>query len=500
MPSPSRSLEPQTTSNILRQQLVALDREGRSLILKRTDLEEQLHFLQNRISENITNIQQKMEVLDRAMSAEEKAGQQLTFRHSVLRSDDVFDGLCARLKHDVALRIAVHAIANGRGSIDHHNKMAAALMTELAGDLSEAFEPIATRIQQLNKNDDNDDVAVPSVVDAPSASIRSSPSLRGRSAERPVKSQTVAPLKPLVPYRSPSIKSEDSSSQQSALTQVTTNMYAPATYTPNNTYAPANMFASASPAIQSGMNPPASSNGNGGVTKVAGADTNSMMSRLDKSYPGLLDSLTTPLTRKRPAPSPVARDSSPSTSEKGGTPVKTFKRHKITKEPIMAPAFTEFMQKLQSLHQHGKSIAKDIKCSKCQHLRRDVRVLACLHLYCHKCIVSLRNSAEKGDAVTGFRAFCIVPNCNASVAGKTSVVDPELIDFLGWYDTQTAALPTSAAELHVMKYSLDRTPDDEDVKAKKKAVEKAISDARIRGLLDPPVDLIKIAKLARKPY
>ena len=175
-------------------------------------------------------------------------------------------------------------------------------------------------------------------------------------------------------------------------------------------------------------------------------------------------------------------------------------RHITDHSAVMAPAFVEFMQKLQKLHQHGKSVAKDIKCSKCQQLRRDVRVLSCLHLYCHKCIVSLRNSAEKGDAVTGFRAFCVVQDCKGSIAGKTSVVDPELIDFLGWYDTQTAALPTSAAQLHVLKYSLDRTPDDEDVKAKKMAVEKEISNARIRGELDLPVDLVKIARLARKPY
>ena len=332
MSSPSRSLGPEPTTDTLRQQLITLDSEGQSLKFKRTDLEDQLQSLQKKISENITNIRQKMKELDGALSSEQSAGQQLTFRNSVLNNDDLIDGLCARSQHDVALRIAVHAIANGRGSVDHHNKMAAALMTELAGDLSQIFEPIAIRVQQRNDNDD-DDIAVPSVVDAPSVSARSSSSLHEISVDKPANSRTVAPLKPLVPYRSPSIKSEDSSSHQSALTQVAPNMYAPPRYTPNKTYAPANMFAPTSSAIQPGMSPPASSNGNGAATKVAGSDTKSMMSRLDRSYPGLLDSLTTPLPKKRPAPSVVAREPSPNTSERGGTPIKTVKRHKITKEP-----------------------------------------------------------------------------------------------------------------------------------------------------------------------
>ncbi len=333
MSSPSRSLEPQSTTNSLRQQLITLDREGQSLKLKRTDLEDQLQSLQKKISENITNIRQKMKELDRALGSERSAGQQLTFRNSVLNNDDLVEGLCARSQHDVALRIAVHAIANGRASVDHNNKMAAALMTELAGSLSQILKPIATRIQQRNDNDDDDDIAVTSVVDAPSVSARTSSSLREISVDRPANRRTVAPLKPLVPYRSPSIKSEDSSSHQSALTQVAPNMYAPPTYTPNKTYGPANMFAPTSSAIQPGMSPPASSNGNGAAAKVAGSDTKSMMSRLDKSYPGLLDSLTTPLPKKRPAPSVVAREPSPNTSERGGTPIKTVKRHKITKEP-----------------------------------------------------------------------------------------------------------------------------------------------------------------------
>ena len=156
MSSPSRSLGPEPTTDTLRQQLITLDSEGQSLKFKRTDLEDQLQSLQKKISENITNIRQKMKELDGALSSEQSAGQQLTFRNSVLNNDDLIDGLCARSQHDVALRIAVHAIANGRGSVDHNNKMAAALMTELAGGLSQLLEPIATRVQQRNDTDDDD--------------------------------------------------------------------------------------------------------------------------------------------------------------------------------------------------------------------------------------------------------------------------------------------------------------------------------------------------------
>jgi hypothetical protein len=166
----------------------------------------------------------------------------------------------------------------------------------------------------------------------------------------------------------------------------------------------------------------------------------------------------------------------------------------------MQPAFVDFLAKLQKLHQSGKSISRVLQCSKCQNVRRDVRVLSCLHLYCHKCIVTLRNEASAGDALTGFKASCSVGDCKGSVSGKTSVIDGDIVDFLNWYDTQDAAIGHNTAQLQVMKLALEKTPDDDDVRDKKRAVEKGVHDAKRRKEIDLPVDLVKLVKLIRKPF
>lgn len=166
----------------------------------------------------------------------------------------------------------------------------------------------------------------------------------------------------------------------------------------------------------------------------------------------------------------------------------------------MAGSFIQFLKQVESLHQQGKSITTLIKCSKCQNNRRDVRILNCLHLYCHRCILTLRATAEKGDAVTGFRASCVIPGCPEVVSGKTAVLDSDIVEFLTWYDTQPAGIQHGPAQIQVMKAALDKTPDDEDVKAKSKAIKKVVDDDRMRGAISPPCDLIKIARLIRKPY
>lgn len=158
------------------------------------------------------------------------------------------------------------------------------------------------------------------------------------------------------------------------------------------------------------------------------------------------------------------------------------------------------MKHLEQMHQQGRSIASNIRCSRCQQSRRDARVLNCLHMYCHKCILQLRAEAGKGDARTGFRAFCVRPGCDEAVSGKTTVVDSELIDFLIWYDSQPASVKHGAAQVFVLSAALVKNPGDDDIKRKLDSVETQVNALRLTGGVDGPCDLLKIAKLARKPY
>jgi hypothetical protein len=152
------------------------------------------------------------------------------------------------------------------------------------------------------------------------------------------------------------------------------------------------------------------------------------------------------------------------------------------------------------MHHQGESIGDLLQCSKCHEKKRDTRVLNCLHLYCQKCVVALRTEAEKGDAVLGFRAFCVVQGCNAHVSGKTLVVDEELIKFLTWYDTQPVNVPSGPAQLQVVKAALEKFPGDREVEQKLANIQRGIKALKDIGEPEPECDLLLIAKLARKPW
>ena len=158
------------------------------------------------------------------------------------------------------------------------------------------------------------------------------------------------------------------------------------------------------------------------------------------------------------------------------------------------------MTKLETLHKKGKSIANHIKCSKCLQIKRDARVLNCLHIYCHKCVLNLRASASKGSPVHGFRAFCVTTGCTEPVSGKTTVVDPEIIEFLSWYDAQAPEVTETEAKLWIVNTALERKPDNADIKRKLRSIEREIQGPEQSGTEDGPCDLLQMAKLARKPY
>lgn len=168
--------------------------------------------------------------------------------------------------------------------------------------------------------------------------------------------------------------------------------------------------------------------------------------------------------------------------------------------PAYTPTFAQWIKRLETLHQQGTSIADLLKCSRCKETKAKCRILSCLHLYCHKCVLALRNAAEKGNPVTGFRAFCVQPDCDNEVSGKTSVVESEAMTFLKWYDEQPAGLTSTAARLHVLNGAIADFPDDNEVQRKLSVVNAQIKQLRLTGQPDKKADLLQLVKLARKPY
>jgi hypothetical protein len=158
------------------------------------------------------------------------------------------------------------------------------------------------------------------------------------------------------------------------------------------------------------------------------------------------------------------------------------------------------MKHLEQLHRSSKSLASHIRCSRCNQIKRDVRVLNCLHMYCHRCILQLRDQGQKGNAITGFSAKCVHDGCNQVVSGKTTVIDSEIIDFLQWYDQQQPAISSIPCQIHVLNTAVGRHPNDVGIKETLDHFQKQARAMQSVPYGDQPCDLMIIAKLIRKPY
>ncbi len=158
------------------------------------------------------------------------------------------------------------------------------------------------------------------------------------------------------------------------------------------------------------------------------------------------------------------------------------------------------MKNLEQLHRGGKAIASAIRCSRCQQIKRDVRALNCLHLYCHRCVLQLRGQAQHGNAVTGFQSTCVKLGCNQIVSGKTTVIDSDIIDFLQWYDQQSPAITNVVCQIHVLNTAVAKFPDDNRIKTKLQQVQAQLKAMQTSSLGDGLVDLMAMAKLCRKPF
>ncbi|KAK4943026.1 hypothetical protein LTR10_017411 [Elasticomyces elasticus] len=498
------SVESDSTDD-LRQQLLSLDSNPRDLRAEKAQLEAELAAYQTKFDADINAIRVKMDEVDQGLSAEQRVARQLAFGPGIINNDNIIEGLARQMSHDTGLKIALFAIANGRGTVQYKNKFASAILTEMAGETSELFQAVATRVLELQGN--NGDEQPFSTPDLTSTSAAFADDLVATDAYGNPLPQNVAPLMPLVSYGSPSVKSEVDSTMDSFDNQA--NMRALQEYEANA----AHLTPSPQPGIPNKTTAamyraPLQSDGDasGPLTPFPNFPAPKVqapaISQLGNKFPGLLESIALGTAKKRALPDPEPEDT-PEPAQNGaarqGTPSRV-KRNKTGKEPVMSGTYIAFLKHIEVLHQKRKGIANLLKCSKCQNNRRDVRILRCLHIYCHKCILTLRAAAEKGDAQTGFNSACVVAGCPEVVTGKTSVLDADLIDFLLWYDAQDAGIQHGPAQLQVMKLALEKTPNDEDVKAKDYTIKREIDNARLRGVVHSPCDLVKIASLVRKPY
>ncbi|KIY00557.1 uncharacterized protein Z520_03220 [Fonsecaea multimorphosa CBS 102226] len=481
------------TTKVLREQLHQFEAAAQALQLERDSLEDRLRGVQERINFNDDKIRGIMNELDDRLFKEHRSQSQPDFQRRVIGDDFVIDGICTKMHGNPKLKSAIEAISQNHGTIADNNLLLMAILTELSGEPYYFAHNVALRIVEYNQTKEQQRQKVPVLPSFTSASPAPVnpylPAVEATAAQSP--SIRVARDASVVSLLSPSIKSESSSSA---------HPYNGASALPTRA---ASALASTPGLFSSPV----------ATTAIPPADRGSViahgMSTLQKSFPGFLETLKKPSTTRIPKAPPAAADAGATAGAKRGrddetTPspgaVKQGKKARLEKEPAIAHTFVMFMKHLEQLHQTSQDISEILKCSRCHAAKRDVRVLNCLHLYCHRCILQLRTEAQKGDAIRGFQSFCVKPGCEQVVSGKTTVIDGEIIEFLEWYDKQSPAVTSLPAQINVLSSAAAKYPEDDDIKRKLEQTEMQYEALQANAGTDMTCDLMQIAKLARKPY
>ncbi|OQV06766.1 hypothetical protein CLAIMM_11293 [Cladophialophora immunda] len=484
---PTLPLLRQPTTRDIREQLHRLEVVAQELQTERTNLEHQLRSVHERTTFNDAQIRHIMAELDERLFKEHRSHSQPDFRRGVIANDIVIDGICAQMRVNPQLKTAVEAISKNSGTVADNNLLLMAILNQLSGDPYHFAHHLALRVveyDQVKEKERQKLPLLPLVTSDLPASVN--PYLIATGAEHASTQAARGPS--VIPLLSPSIKSEPNS---------TANPYNGASTLPNGTASGLDDNPSRVSAL---------------VTAVPLADQGRIvahgMSTLQKNFPGLLESMSKPVMPPRIKPTPPAagagapavagaKRSDPSPSP--GV-VRPGKKARLEKEAAIAHTFVLFMKQLEQLHQGSQAITDCLKCSRCLVIKRDVRVLNCLHLYCHRCILQLRTEAAKGDPIRGFNSFCVKPDCKQVVSGKTTVIDPEIMDFLQWYDKQPAGITSLPAQLNVLCAAAAKYPEDDEIKHKWEQAQLQYNALRAGNALDMPCDLMQMAKLVRKPY
>ncbi|EXJ58050.1 hypothetical protein A1O7_05473 [Cladophialophora yegresii CBS 114405] len=487
-----------SNTDAFRGELHHLDITAQSLRAEKAALLRKLQAVREKIFANDNHIRHTMENLSSELFRSQRVERQSEFQTSMLNNDHFIEAMYYQMQAQPQLLKAVHAVTKEEGTLQDNNLIAAAIMTELTGNTFQFGHDVAARVTEFEKAKNESLAAMGEpLFDGTNAFVDptlaiTDPALDDGAAQS-ARDPSVLPLEEardasIAALVSPSVKSEAASiatplNVSNGFPDLTA---AALTNTPGN-------IASSIETTPIRREPRASVVAHG-------------MTNLQKSFPGLLESIAPAASPPHPKPAVAAvagrrgRDSVELNDSPSPNHVRVAKKLKTDKEPAISHTFINYMKHLEQLHRAGKSISSNIRCSRCQQIKRDVRVLNCLHLYCHRCVLQLRGQAQHGNATTGFQSTCVKPGCNQVVSGKTTVIDSEIVDFLQWYDQQSPVITSKVCQLHVLNTASARYPEDNGVKAKLQQVQGQIRAAHHAAVGDQPVDLMVIAKLCRKPY
>lgn len=163
MPSESRSLALQPrptldlqvittalTTDSLRQQLVALDSHAQTLKSQKATLERQLDTVRDQIAANDRQIRFTMRDLDKQLFIDQRTERQPAFRNTILNNDNVVEGLWIQMAQNPALKNALQAIVDEKGTVSDNQQVSQSLMAELFGNTFQFLHSMAVRVLEFD--------------------------------------------------------------------------------------------------------------------------------------------------------------------------------------------------------------------------------------------------------------------------------------------------------------------------------------------------------------
>ncbi|KAJ4517578.1 hypothetical protein HRR83_006155 [Exophiala dermatitidis] len=180
-------------------ELQSLKIEAENLRANQAHLERELETIRLQIAAKDSAILAKMKELEEQASRDEITERQSAFKATVLDNVALIEALRRKCHENANLKTALDNIVMNRATFDDNSQFGAALLTELSGDVLPFLHEVAARVLEadnVNTNVLDPEITAP-VVDIDSASE--------------VDDQADRSFTP--PRRSPSIKSESSSTQ-----------------------------------------------------------------------------------------------------------------------------------------------------------------------------------------------------------------------------------------------------------------------------------------------
>ena len=290
-----------SNTDTLRVELHQLDTSAQTLKAEKAVLEKRLQEIREKIFANDNLIRHTMENLGSELFRDQRAERQSTFKSSTIENENVIEGIFNQMQGSPQLTSAIHAVVKEQGSVQDNNMVAAAIMLELTGNTFQFGHDVAVQVCEFGKARN---AALAAMVEPPiepghpyfdPSTLLVDPAMLGEVTGEDRDSSVVqlgdSRDPSVIPFMSPSVKSEANSIA-----------------TPYNVAAlnttPGNIAASVEP-------------GSPGQAPQANIVAHGMNS-LQKSFPGLLESINPSMTTPGHAPTTRARVPAPSPRGKRG--------------------------------------------------------------------------------------------------------------------------------------------------------------------------------------